>query len=503
MDLFFDNLNLLFKGNQFIFLKNSVKFNSIKYKFIYEVEYNNNKYTVLSCKNSSLKPIISVCIPTYNGNNSYVLLKALEEWKNNKGINIDLVEFVIVENGSETYNSEILKNFNLNIKFINLKEKNLGKARRISVEKASSDLLLLVNDDTIPTEFLIRDHIKYQIENYNNNLAILGSFKFHKDVLDNNFMKIINDNDRQLFFQNFLKNNTVTNIFVSNNISIRKEYVLKAGNFCDDFTVSGEDNDLEKRLTKNNLRSLFKSELVSYHYHKHNIKSYIELLKIRYFFDIKISLKYELSPYLEKNLFSLDKDNILSSYFFLNYITKNYEKDNYFKYYISLIHYICFFVSYFDSNYYYYYIKDIQDNKKKVLVIVDNPNYSLYQTYKNFEIKYINQNTKLHELIDNNYDYFLFVNSKYQLLPFSIELLVFLFEIIDKSYKIILSYTFKIDNETGKFSALDNVDFFIKKECLLNPIFLEEDINIDLLIKIKNLYRSKNIDVPFTSIYLD
>lgn len=497
MDLFFDNLKILFNNNSLIFLKNINEFDNQKYDLIYQTEYNQNKYIVLSYKNNkNLKPIISICIPTYNKNN-YVLLKSLKEWEKSKDINLNALEFIIVENGSKTYNNELLKEFNLNIILIHIDEGNIGKARKISVESSNSDILFLVNDDTIPTYFLIKNHIKYQIENYYNKLAILGTFKFHEDIIDNYFMEIIKD-DKTLFFQNFFEDNIITDAFVTNNISIKKEYIINSGNFSDELKISGEDQDLENRLSKNNIKVLFKQELLSYHYHKHDINSYIKLLKNRYFFDRKINLKY--NRYLKKILFDINQENLISSYFFLDYIIKNYNHDQYFKYYILLIHYICILIMDSENN----YSKSIKNINKKVLIILEEENnYFIDQTYTKYDIKYINKNTKLYEVLENNYDYFLFTNNNYRLLPYSIDLFILLSENIDKSYKIILGKVFKFNELLNKFFILNENDFFIKKECLINPLFLEETINTKLLLKIKDFFKHKEIDMPCTSMEIN
>ncbi|GIW21053.1 MAG: hypothetical protein KatS3mg068_0060 [Candidatus Sericytochromatia bacterium] len=502
MDNFSYNLKSFFSNDNFVILKNADKYLLASYHFVYETIQSNNKYTILLRKgNFKIKPIISICIPTFN-NNDYVLLKALKEWEKSKNINLNLVEFVIVENGSNTYKDILSKNFNLKIKFINIKEKNLGKARKISVEEASSDLLLLVNDDTIPTEFLIERHIKYQVENYHNKLAILGTFYFHKDVLDTEFMKIIKD-DKNLFFQNFFEDNIITNAFVTNNISIKKEYVIKAGNFDENLKISGEDNDLEKRLSRYDIKTLFKSDLISYHYHRHDCISYINLLKNRYYFDLKINLKYKygINVNIYLDLFKINGKNIIA-YFFLNYFCKNYNNDIYLKKYLELVHIIFTLIADDFNENFFENIKLKNTNSKILIVIFGKENYSIQQTYKNFEKINITKNTKLYEII-KKYDYFLFIDSNNILLPYAVELFLLLTENLDKSYKIILGRIFQKNENSRNFIILNIFDFFIKRECFINPLLLERNIDKNLLMDLKSRYKYAKINIPCTSIIFE
>ena len=245
--------------------------NYIKQNFNLLLTINTDKEDIIVFSNTIeinkfIKPIISICIPSYN--REEVVLKAVSLWNNQKNISPDIYEIIIVENGSNLLSEEDFKEYK-NIKLFKIPEGNIGLARKISVEKASGEFLLLVNDDTYPSEDLLIKHLTYQLLFSKEKIAILGKFLLHPDFIKDKKSQIIVENCLD-FSQNCLKDGIITDniaFFVTNNLSIRKEYVLKAGNFAENLSKGGEDSELGYRFFKKGGIVLFKEDLIAYHYH--------------------------------------------------------------------------------------------------------------------------------------------------------------------------------------------------------------------------------------------
>jgi glycosyltransferase involved in cell wall biosynthesis len=230
----------------------------------------------------NLRPLISICIPIYKRKN--ILLQSLKIWENSININPGLIEVVIIENASTEFSGfDFSQHYKLKIKYLNTKKKNIGLARKKSVEIASSDLLLLVNDDTFAFPDLLIKHIEYQLANVGNKFAVLGKFILHPEVNQNTFTKTL-DESICFFKQNFFRENVFEKpgeSFVTNNLSITREAILKAGNFSLKFKGAAEDTEMGLRLGLNGYKILFKSDLLAHHFHRFNVISFLKLMEQR------------------------------------------------------------------------------------------------------------------------------------------------------------------------------------------------------------------------------
>lgn len=481
------------------------------YIILYSSDISEIETLFLFCKKdfdlSLINSLISICIPTYySKERESILSYSIEEWTKSKNINLNLVEFIIVENGSNYYNHKYFEKYNLNIKLFNIEESNLGKARKISVEESNSKIILLVNDDTIANFNLIEKHLIYQIINYKKNIAILGKFIFHNNVLDNDFMKIINEYSK-IFIQNKLENNKEYNnykLFITNNISIKKELILKVGNFSEDFISEGEDTDLGYRLLNNGLNIIFKEDIISHHLHKHDINSYLNLLKRRLFVGAKIDRKYSENKYIN-NLENYTFYNIIASKIFINYIRNNYENDLFLKYYLDFISICSYTIANLDvleklynKKIFNYEINYLKDNKK-ILSLIHKKNKKYLDILK-FENYYLyDENSFISDVFQKKFEYLNILEIDFIPLLYTNELLLNIKNNIDQSIEVLFGSGFSFDIENKNIIPEKNTDIFIGKIFLIKNTDLLESKIIDIN---KNLFQKNifNILLPFTSI---
>jgi glycosyltransferase involved in cell wall biosynthesis len=224
-----------------------------------------------------IRPLFSICIPT-DLSRPEALKKAIHSWSRQRGISKELYELVIVINGFSpekgkviTEIEELLQNLQLNYTLVTLKERGVGKARAISVSAAEAELLLLVNDDTVAEEELLIKHLKIHLSHPFEKIAVLGKFIVDPTLIKTPLHQFIVSNAFD-FDQNLLKKGEhfIYYTFITNNLSVRKQFIYEVGNFNHNFfEAAGDDCELGLRFFKSGGRVIFDPEIIAYHYHNY------------------------------------------------------------------------------------------------------------------------------------------------------------------------------------------------------------------------------------------
>src|SRR5258708_2487194 len=114
--------------------------------------------TQIELKQNKEKPFngISIIIPTYN--NSLILFKCLEAIEI-QSFPLDLIEVIVIVDGSTDETVSALKKFEMSVQFdfifIEQHNQGPGPARNAGIKQARHDLILIINDDFIADQNLI------------------------------------------------------------------------------------------------------------------------------------------------------------------------------------------------------------------------------------------------------------------------------------------------------------------------------------------------------------
>lgn len=212
------------------------------------------------------KPDFSVVLPTYNRAN--VLAECLGAL-NRQTLPPRRFEVIVVDDGSVDGTHEICSKHNPRHGFHYLAQQNAGAgaARRLGVEHASGKYLLLINDDTIASPELLTRHFELQRAHTSEKLAVLGHF-YYAEAAKKRALTWFLRCQPFLFPQIGLKPGIYTShtLFITCNISVRRDWVISAGSFDPNFRVA-EDTELGIRLVRNGLRVLYAPEIESIHDH--------------------------------------------------------------------------------------------------------------------------------------------------------------------------------------------------------------------------------------------
>lgn len=197
----------------------------------------------------------SVIIPTYN--RQAVLAKTLTALYS-QTVPAELYEIVIVDDGSTDGTADMVASFRSRRgpRLIYHWQENKGRsaARNKAVCLASNELLIFVDSDLIPCSRFVAAHLRA----HQGQPKLIG----HGPVIHCNSL----EHPEETPFK-------VTDIsrafFATGNASVRREHILTAGGFDEDFVEYGwEDLELGQRLRAIGLRATSIPEARGYHYKK-------------------------------------------------------------------------------------------------------------------------------------------------------------------------------------------------------------------------------------------
>jgi len=215
-------------------------------------------------------PLVSIIIPTHN--RSSVLEKCLnsflaQNYPKNK------TEIIVVDDGSTDNTAKIAKIYP-KINYYYQSNQGPSSARNLGINKCQGQIVLIVNDDTIPQKNLITEHIKFHLKFSKENYAVLGYFTWSPDINITPFMYWL-ENGGPAFSYSQIKTTKVTWMQAwSCNLSYKKSFLLKYGLFDQDFhQAAWEDIELSYRLNQHQLKIRYNKNAIAYHYHPTTLDS--------------------------------------------------------------------------------------------------------------------------------------------------------------------------------------------------------------------------------------
>jgi len=215
--------------------------------------------------NNSLYSTICVVIPTFNRKN--ILGKCLEAYFQ-QIYPLDKIEITIVDDGSSDGTELLIQEIKKEspIEIIYYKQKNLGvaKARNRGIKNSKNKIILLSDDDILPTPNLIFEHMKWHNLHPAEEEAILGYITWPPEVEIDDFRFWCENGGLTNYPLIENKSQVDSYFFASGNISL-KNIFLKENLFDEDFYFGYEDYELGHRLSKKGSKIFYNKAALGYH----------------------------------------------------------------------------------------------------------------------------------------------------------------------------------------------------------------------------------------------
>ncbi|MCX7758441.1 MAG: glycosyltransferase [bacterium] len=196
---------------------------------------------------------ISVQISTFN--RSKVLEKVLQSL-DNQTLNKNLYQVVVINDGSTDNTKETVKTISKQVSYelILINQENLGlpTARNKGLINTNHEVVLFIDDDVLADKNLLFEH--YKIHSKFENVVVRGWVNHINELK-------IPDKPK------FKLADFSTSFFWTSNVSVKKEYLIKAGMFYEEFEKYGwEDIEMGYKLRKIGLKLIVNNKAIGYHY---------------------------------------------------------------------------------------------------------------------------------------------------------------------------------------------------------------------------------------------
>lgn len=228
---------------------------------------------------------ISVVVPAYNaGSHLGRLLTSLGLSRLDEE---DILEVLIVDDGSSDNTREIVENFTADYSLVYVflprsAASGRASARNAGIETASGDVALLVDADQICAPGFVAEHIRFHRQRAD--LVVVGPrHDLASEPLDDadrpdfftapSFPEVVLRDGRESvlaeFSENFNNLETCWHHMFSCNVSVGREHLLAVGGFDENFTGWGlEDCELGYRLRRAGLAFAYNPSAVAYQRHR-------------------------------------------------------------------------------------------------------------------------------------------------------------------------------------------------------------------------------------------
>ena len=209
-------------------------------------------------------PRLSVIVPTYN--RAQILAKCLAALRA-QDVPGDAFEVIVADDGSgddtRATAEAHMGQGSPEVRYLHQENAGANRARNRAIAVARGRILLLINDDTIPTPAMVGEHLAAHERFPDDRIAVLGRVTVAPELprsrlaplhLDRAFMLI--GERRELDWR----------AFFTCNVSVKKS-LLERGGYFEERIRYHEDLELGERLSHHGLRVMYRPEALGYHDH--------------------------------------------------------------------------------------------------------------------------------------------------------------------------------------------------------------------------------------------
>jgi len=209
---------------------------------------------------NSNKPQFSIIIPTYN---TTVVLEQCIEALCHQSVDKDCFEVIIINDGGKTtvFQDIQSRERGINIRYYYQDHKGPAAARNLGIQEAEGEIILLLDDDSLPT----RDWLDSTIKAWNKypDSDGIGGYIISEPT-DSIYCRVITD-----FFNWYLEQNALNEespFLITCNAGYKKDSLNKVHKFDEWFKrAAGEDRDLNIKLSRAGGKLRLDRNILVYH----------------------------------------------------------------------------------------------------------------------------------------------------------------------------------------------------------------------------------------------
>jgi GT2 family glycosyltransferase len=205
---------------------------------------------------------VSVIVPTLNRRSRLErLLRAIDRLPDSRA----RLEVVVAVDGSTDGTNEMLREMHVGypLRVIEREHRGRAAARNAAIAAATGDILLFLDDDTIPTPALVEAHLRHH--RADPRAAVIGPLMAPPDMRLSpwvNWEATLLDRRYRRWAAHELE--PTAHEFYTGNASVRREIAVAVGAFDERFLRS-EDVEFGLRLARNQARFVFEPAAVAHH----------------------------------------------------------------------------------------------------------------------------------------------------------------------------------------------------------------------------------------------
>jgi glycosyltransferase involved in cell wall biosynthesis len=212
---------------------------------------------------------VTVVITTYN--RQKILEKAIRAYLHQRRPLPDF-EMLVVDDGSTDGTEEAVARHTVAaavpIRFFRQENRGLAAARNSGIRRVDSEILLFVDDDIIPSEDLVAEHLRWHEEHPQPNVAVLGRTVWSPEIHVTPFMKWYGQAGALLDLRGIERKIELdAHHFYGGHMSLKPDFLRRNGMYDEGLKTYGwEDFELGYRLFQRGLRLLYNPAAVGYHH---------------------------------------------------------------------------------------------------------------------------------------------------------------------------------------------------------------------------------------------
>lgn len=202
----------------------------------------------------------SIIIPTYN---NFTELRECLDAISNQTISKNNFEVIVVDDGSQETSSanSIPPHIQFPIRYFYQDHKGPATARNLGIKEAKGDIILLLDDDSLPTDNWL-DRVIFAWDNFSDSDGIGGYIKRR----ENDTICCRVNSDLYNWFLNQNSDGRNCSFLVSCNAGYKKAILNKVGNFDESFKkASAEERDLNIRISTLGGKLRLMKDILVYH----------------------------------------------------------------------------------------------------------------------------------------------------------------------------------------------------------------------------------------------